>query len=52
MKDKYIDDIGEIYIPELSGYNIDVFYEQVTNVRILQKMLDDFRTENATEMTI
>ena len=48
-KDRYVDDIGKIYVPELSGYNTDIFREQITNVRILQKMLETYRAENTIE---
>lgn len=46
-KDVYRQDIREPYVPELPGYNVEHFKNEILTVRILQKMLEAFRIENA-----
>lgn len=45
-KDQYIDRDYRVYIPEVIGYDLNIFAEQLSNIQILQNMLIEFRKEN------
>lgn len=45
-KDEYKDKDYLVYIPEVIGYDLSFFKEQLTNIHILQNMLIEFRKEN------
>ena len=46
-KEIYLKEIMEPYVPDLPGYSVNHFKTTIMNVRILQKMLETFRSENA-----
>ena len=50
-KDEYIDRDYRVYIPEVIGYDLNIFAEQLSNIQILQNMLIEFRKENEFEAT-
>lgn len=35
-----------VYIPEVIGYDLNIFTEQLFNIHILQNMLIEFRKDN------
>lgn len=45
-KDEYIDRDYRVYIPEVIGYDLNIFAEQLFNIYILRNMLIEFRKEN------
>lgn len=45
-KDEFIDRDYRVYIPEVIGYDLNIFTEQLFNIHILQNMLIKFRKEN------
>ena len=45
-KDEYKDKDYLVYIPEVIGYDLSFFKEQLINIHILQNMLIKFRKEN------
>lgn len=45
-KDEYINGDYRVYIPEVIGYDLSLFKEQLINIHILQSMLIEFRKEN------
>ena len=45
-RDSYLNDIRDPYVPDLEGYNTDVFKERIINNQIMQKMLKEFRLIN------
>lgn len=50
-KDEYIDRDYRVYIPEVIGYDLNIFAEQLSNIQILQNMLIEFRKENEFKTT-
>ena len=50
-KDEDIDRDYRVYIPEVIGYNLNIFAEQLSNIQILQNMLIEFRKENEFKAT-
>ena len=45
-KDEYKDKGYIVFIPEVIGYDLSFFKEQLINIHILQNMLIEFRKEN------
>ena len=50
-KDEYIDRDYRVYIPEVIGYDLNIFAEQLSNIQILKNMLIEFRKENEFKAT-
>lgn len=50
-KDEYIDRDYRVYIPEVIGYDLNIFAEQLSNIQIFQNMLIEFRKENEFKAT-
>ena len=51
-KDEYIDRDYRVYIPEVVGYDLNTFAEQLSNIQILQNMLIEFRKKmNLMQLT-
>lgn len=50
-KDEYKDKDYKVYIPEVIGYDLSIFTEQLINIHILQNMLIEFRKENESKAT-